>query len=115
MVNSNSPKRNNDEFESAWFSQYSTKNVIDNLEEIKAYAFQAFDRLDSNQNGFIERSELEQALASPNTSEREKSFITFLLNNQEAIAESYDEEWQQNEGISRNDIQAYFALIEGLV
>lgn len=116
MVKDNNPKGNKDqEFENAWFSQFSTRNVIDNFEEIKTFAFQAFDRLDTNRNGFIERNELEQALEAPGTTEREKSFITFLLNNQEAIAESYEEEWQQSPGISRNDIQAYFALIEGLV
>lgn len=112
----NDPKTNRDhDFESAWFSQYSAKNVVDNFAEIKKYAFQAFDKLDTNQNGFIERAELELALQSDSTTEREKSFISFLLNNQEAIATSYDEEWAENDGISRNDIQAYFALIEGLV
>ncbi len=89
--------------------------MINNLEEIKKYAFQAFDKLDTNHNGFIERIELEQALESPSTPEREKSFIAFLLNNQEAISLAYSEEWAENQGISRNDIQAYFALIEGLV
>jgi len=103
-------------FENTWFSQYSTANLAEHFNEIKTYAYLAFDQLDQDHNGFIDQDELLNALNSPQTSEREKSFISFLLNNQQAIADSFDEgQAQDPEGISRQDLEAYFNLVSGLI
>lgn len=103
-------------FENTWFSKYSTANLAEHFNEIKTYAYLAFDQLDQDHNGFIDQDELLEALNSPQTSEREKSFISFLLNNQQAIADSFDEgQAQDPEGISRQDLEAYFNLVSGLI
>ena len=62
------------------------------LEEIKKYAYDAFDKLDQNGNGFIEAAELCAFLEDPETPMREKSFITFLLTNQQDISEACKED-----------------------
>lgn len=47
---------------------------------------------------------------------REKSFISFLLNNQEAISEMVQEEESGPRlGLSRGDLESYFALITRLL
>ncbi|MBS2009061.1 MAG: hypothetical protein JST01_18560 [Cyanobacteria bacterium SZAS TMP-1] len=85
------------------------------IKAIREYAYVAFDQLDKNGNGFLEREELMAVLNTP-ISEREKSFITFLLNNQENIAEMVQEEQSgPSEGISRDDLESYFALISTLL
>lgn len=101
------------DFDSAWFSSYSNKNLIDNFNEIKTYAYTTFDALDLDKNGFIDKDELRAAFNSPSTGDREKSFISFLLTNHEAIAEAGEEE--HIDGISRKDIAAYFDLITSLM
>src|SRR5262245_61090427 len=105
-------KKFDDSFQMAWFSKASPSGMrtadVD-LEEVKNFAFNAFGRLDANSDGFIERKELQAALDHPGTSEREKSFITFLIHRIDEIKDAYQEEWaQKNEGISRVDIQEYF-------
>ena len=71
---------------------------------------------DKDKNGFIDEEELMTALNSSSTSQREKSFISFLLNNRQAIADSFDEgENQDPEGISRMDLEAYFKVITQLM
>ncbi len=71
-----------EEFEKAWVSDYvPTGTAADAINEIKVYAYSAFDKLDQNGNGFIETDELQSFLKDADTNEREKSFITFLLNN----------------------------------
>ncbi len=104
-------------FENAWFSRQSNLNIVEHFNEIKTYAYLAFDQLDEDKNGYIDQNELLNALDSPRTSEREKSFILFLLSNQEAIAEAFNEGDDQPdpEGISRNDLEAYFKLISELI
>jgi hypothetical protein len=57
-------------------------------------------------------SELEQALNDDNVPMREKSFITFLLTNQQDIADSVQEGHPEHkDGISRLDLDAYFNLV----
>lgn len=83
---------------------------------IRDYAYQAFDNLDCNGNGFIERSELYAALADESVGAREKSFISFLLNNQEAISDMVQEDQAgPSLGLSRGDLESYFALITRLL
>ena len=106
----------NDGFENAWFSKFSTSNMSERFAEIKTYAYLAFDQLDRDRNGFLDEGELRMALEDPKTNEREKSFISFLLNNRQAIADSFDEGPDQDpEGISRRDLEAYFEVIMPLL
>jgi EF-hand domain len=107
------------EFEDAWFSQFrggeGTKKmnpVAQNIEDIKQFAYSAFDILDKNGNGFIESTELVAALEDPAVGMREKSFITFLLTNHAEIADAVKEGVPEHtEGISRLDLELYFRLL----
>lgn len=113
--------KKDDQFADAWFSKPVTQveqgakkmsPVQKSIEKIKQYAYDAFDKLDTNGNGFIENDELIAALDDPNTPMREKSFITFLLSNQTDIAESCKEGAEEHKnGISRLDIEFYFRLV----
>ncbi|MBZ0185145.1 MAG: hypothetical protein K8F91_02760 [Candidatus Obscuribacterales bacterium] len=97
-----------------WHSQRKTGGlrVADTLDEIKAFAYKTFDLLDSDNNDFISRAELSNALLSPELDWRERSYVGFLLRRIEDIADSYVEEWETSEvGISRADIQEYFKVI----
>jgi hypothetical protein len=109
-------------FQNAWFSlsvdpqtaapQKKMSPAQRNLEDIKKYAYEAFDLLDTNQNGFIEASELQVVLADPATPMREKSFVMFLLSNQQEIADSVQEGTPEyRDGISRLDIEQYFKIV----
>jgi len=101
------------EFERHWLT--GAESGDPDIKAIRDYAYLAFDHLDKNGNGFLEREELLTVLNSPVT-QREKSFITFLLNNQQNIAEMEEED---NPGpvdaISRGDLESYFALITELL
>jgi hypothetical protein len=112
------------DFQNAWMSRSVTAEVNNpakkispvqrSLEEIKQFAYEAFDRLDKNGNGFIETDELSSFLEDANTPMREKSFITFLLTNQQEISEACKEDGSMpSTGISRLDLEFYFRLIIG--
>jgi hypothetical protein len=112
--------KKDDDFQDVWFSRSvapadgakKLSPVQKSIEEIKQYAYDAFDKLDTNKNGFIENDELVAALNDANTPMREKSFITFLLTNQEEIAASCKEGTGSDaHGISRLDIEFYFRLV----
>jgi len=103
----------NPNFQNAWFSTLGNDGLNEHFNEIRTYAYLVFDSLDTNGNGYIELEELESALALPNMSEREKSFITFLVNNHSSIADAVED--SNPEGISRKDIEAYFKLIGELL
>ncbi len=112
-------------FQNAWFSAFRGKEqakgeepakklspVAKNLDDIKQYAYSAFDSLDKNGNGFIETSELTQVLDDPTVGMREKSFITFLLNHQSEIADAVQEGHPEHaDGISRLDLEKYFRIL----
>ncbi len=107
-----------DEFIKLWFKQGedSTSSSVSlhthNIEQIRQYAYEAFDKLDTNGNGFIETSELYAALDDPQTSMKEKSYIMFLLTHQEEISDCEDEGVDEMvNGISRIDLDSYFRLI----
>jgi hypothetical protein len=108
-----SPIECDDDFEKAWVSNYVPKDSAkDAMIELKNYAYKEFDKLDMNGNGYIEKSELESFLKDPALDGREKSFITFLLNNQDAIAHSVHEgSTTVQGGISRLDLDAYFKIV----
>jgi hypothetical protein len=102
-----------DEFETAWVSDYvPTGTAADAINDVKTYAYAAFDKLDQNGNGYIETEELQSFLKNADTPEREKSFITFLLNNSEAISHQVQEgTTAPKHGISRLDLDSYFKLV----
>ncbi len=110
-----------DDFQNAWFSQSSVTTtgsfkkaspVLQNMEEIKKYAYDSFDRLDANGNGFIETDELVAAMNDASTPMRDKSYIHFLLSNQADIASAAHEGHEdQKDGISRVDLELYFRLV----
>lgn len=100
--------------ENAWFggSSSSSGSMTYELTRIKEFAYKTFDTLDRNGNGYLEYTELEDALTTPGRDAKEKSFIQFLLDNREAIADSFDEgEDSMLDSISRADLEAYFKLV----
>jgi hypothetical protein len=116
----NSSKAEGDDFENAWFSlspdpSSSQKKLTpgqQNLADIKKFAYDQFDTLDTNKNGFIEASELQAIMNDSSTPMREKSFIMFLLSNQQEIADSVQEGTPEyRDGISRLDIEQYFKIV----
>ncbi len=116
-------EKKDSDFQNAWMNKSASaptepakkvSPVQRSLEEIKKYAYEAFDKLDQNGNGFIEASELYSFLEDPDTPMREKSFITFLLTNQQEISEACKEDGSlPSTGISRLDLEFYFRLVIG--
>ncbi|MBY0356634.1 MAG: hypothetical protein K2W82_01425 [Candidatus Obscuribacterales bacterium] len=107
-----------DENQTSWLSPLvgDSASINTNLAQIRDYAYATFDKLDRDKNGFIENSELIVVRADPSLSEQERSFIDFLLSNRQQIADAYDENDSNHaEGISRQDIEAYFDLITSLL
>ncbi len=108
-----------DEFANAWLYPQPEKTsekkpdvVQQNIEAIREYAYEAFDKLDTNGNGFIETSELYDALEDDTIPMREKSYIMFLLNHQDEISDCEDEGVAEMvDGISRMDLEQYFRII----
>ena len=100
----------------SWMDKGSEDDEVHDIASIRDYAYEAFDRLDKDGNGFIESTELHLARLDPAMSAKEKSFIAFLLNNQEAIADMVAEENPGPRlGISRGDLESYFGLISRLL
>jgi Ca2+-binding EF-hand superfamily protein len=96
----------------AWFMGSSSDSMTHEISSIKEFAYLTFDLLDRNGNGYLEYTELEDALTTPGRNAKEKSFIQFLLDNREAIADSFDEgENSMLDSISRNDLEAYFKVV----
>ena len=111
MVNETS-----NEHDRSWMEQGNDSEEMHDIVAIRDYAYEAFDRLDKDGNGFIESTELLAAKLDPSTSAKEKSFIAFLLNNQEAIADMVQEEQAGPRlGLSRDDLESYFGLISRLL
>ena len=87
--------------------------VADTLDEVKNFAYECFDMLDKDGDGFITKGELNEAMNNDRFKWREKSFVCFLLRRIEDISEAYEDEWdcKKGDGISRADIQEYFKMI----
>ena len=101
----------NSAYDANWYKRQSPSGirVADTLDEIKQFAYSTFDNLDKDGNGFISKSELQEALVSKDYDWRERSYISFLLRRIDDISEAYEEEWDsKEEGISKVDIQEYF-------
>lgn len=111
-----SNENNNEQGDRSWMDADNDGEEIQDIAAIRDYAYQAFDRLDKDGNGFIESTELHLARLDPSMSAKEKSFIAFLLNNQEAIADMVAEAAPGPRlGISRDDLESYFGLISRLL
>jgi hypothetical protein len=87
------------------------------LIEVQSFALKTFDSLDTDGNGFISASELENALQKNSHNWREKNYIHFLFSNVEKIGRAFDDQdgispcgISRNDikGISRNDLVQYF-------
>ena len=122
MFNSQKNLNPDDEdFQDVWLNQQAKTTppgekkpspVRQNMEQIKEYAYEAFDKLDKDQNGFIETSELTEAMNDEATPMRDKSYIHFLLTNQSEIAASaYEGSSDHKDAISRADLELYFRLV----
>lgn len=122
MADENTLSTKDPNFDNAWFSrtpaqadvsagQKKVSPVQRNIEDIKKYAYDAFDHLDTNKNGFVEMHELAASLNDPNVPMREKSFISFLINNHDDIEQACSEGGESKNGISRLDIEFYFRLV----
>jgi hypothetical protein len=84
--------------------------IGDTFSEIKAFAFDFFEALDADGDGFLTDQELEDALESKTYDLRQKAFISFLIRRIEDIESTYEEEWAEGRrGISLVDLQEYFA------
>ncbi len=107
---------NNEQESSTWFADVlgDRSNIGDQLQEIKAFAYAAFDKIDKNANGFLSHDELESAAAGTEVTEKERSFLNFLIDNHDEISEACDE-GEGSEGISRTDLDNYFELISSLL
>ncbi|HEY9784460.1 MAG TPA: hypothetical protein V6D17_03590 [Candidatus Obscuribacterales bacterium] len=101
-------------FANTWFSSAFPKEgaTITLLDEVKDFARETFDSLDKDNDGYLHVDELEMALDDDSLSERDKSFVTFLLDNRKEIATSFDEGWaSKKDGISKYDLESYFAIV----
>lgn len=95
----------------AWITDYlpAGVGVAGAMDEIRVFAYGAFDYLDKDSDGFIDRLELESALRETRPDARECSFIRFLLFHLREIAASFTEECiTRSDGISRGDLEMYF-------
>ena len=101
---------------SSWFADIlgDGSAVQEQLEAIKLFAYKAFDKLDRDGNGFISDDELETALQSGDLLPRERNFLTFLQENHDQIADAFNEN-TISDGISRQDLEAYFDLVATLL
>lgn len=105
-------------FDKRWLHEHTAEvniSVIKNLAAVREFAFKSFDLLDRDGNGFIETEELLDILENGELSNREKSFVNFLLNNQPQIAEMQDEITSPPGAISREDLKHYFNLLSDLL
>jgi len=110
-----------DDFQNEWLNQQAKTTppgekkpspVRQNMEQIKEFAYAAFDMLDKDGNGFIDTSELYEAMNDAATPMREKSYIHFLLTNQAEIASAaYEGSEDHKDAISRADLELYFRLV----
>lgn len=105
-----------DNHNNSWFSSVTLESMSYELRNIKEFAYRTFDSIDRNGNGYLEYSELEDALTRPGMSSKEKNFIAFLLANHDHIADTVDEGAQScPDAISRADLEAYFKLVIDLL
>lgn len=111
-----SAQTNEEPSSNTWFADImgDGSQMGDQLQAIKNFAYIAFDKIDKDGNGFLSQVELEALLASGELGKREQSFLTFLLDNHDQIAEATDE-GEHADGISRYDLEAYFDLIATLL
>ena len=102
----------------AWFADLigDGSKIADQLKEVKEFAYNSFDSLDKDGNGFLSCEELELACNNAvDLNYRQRSFLKFLLDNHEQISEAYDDGDMESYGVSREDLESYFELIATLL
>lgn len=110
---SGTSRQNAEQSQTAWMRSQDGISVKSSLNDIKVFAYGAYDSLDADGDGFVTQTELSNAFTDPSAGWREKSFLLFLIRRIEDIAAAYTEEWAEDKrGISRVDLQEYFEQIE---
>jgi hypothetical protein len=95
-----------------WLNRFHSREgrPDETFEQIKEFAFKEFAALDRDEDGFLSKSELVEALDSGEFSLKQRGFINFLLRRIQDIEETYIEEWADwRKGISLVDVQEYFS------
>jgi Ca2+-binding EF-hand superfamily protein len=95
----------------AWITDYlpAGVGVADAMDEIRQFAYSTFEYMDKDSDGFIDRLELQDALNLIAPQARERSFVLFLLFHLNEIAAAFTEECiTRSDGISKDDLEAYF-------
>lgn len=99
--------------QTAWLRYQDGISVKTSFNDIKVFAYGAYDKLDVDGDGFVCQTELTNAFTDPQLGWREKSFLLFLMRRIDDISAAYAEEWADDKkGISRVDLQEYFDQIE---
>jgi len=99
--------------QTAWLRSQDGISIKTSFNDIKVFAYGAYDKLDVDGDGFVSKKELANAFTDPQSGWREKSFLLFLMRRLDDIQDAYEEEWaEEGSGISRVDLQEYFDQIQ---
>ncbi|MBX9686987.1 MAG: hypothetical protein K2X27_09810 [Candidatus Obscuribacterales bacterium] len=70
-----------------------------------------FDRIDSDGDGYLSSSEIDEAVQNPEFTGADARFVAALKEHQEELEELNDDEWgDENNGVSRADLAQFDAL-----
>ncbi len=84
-------------------------NAVKAIEDLKEFVLSSFERLDANQDAFLSRYELEQALTAPGLTAKHAAFLNFLLVRLAEIGNSHQAELP--DCITKEDLNIYFAKL----
>lgn len=102
----------------SWFKDLvgDGSKLSDQLEDVRKFAYIAFDQIDKDKNGFLTYEELEQELNNLELGYKQRSFIKFIMDNIEQIGDAADDlSKSRPDGVSRADLESYFELIATLL
>ncbi len=81
-------------------------------DSLKRLADKNFDRLDTDHDGFIDKSELDAAMVNPAFKGEDAQLIGALKRHRENLEELSNDEWgDENDGITRADIEEFSKLV----
>ncbi len=80
--------------QTAWLRSQDGICVKTSLNDIKVFAYGAYDSLDLDGDGFVTQTELSNAFTNPSAGWREKSFLLFLIRRIEDISDAYKKNGQ---------------------
>ncbi|HEY9786273.1 MAG TPA: C2 family cysteine protease [Candidatus Obscuribacterales bacterium] len=76
--------------------------------QVKEVSDELFDRIDKDKDGHLSKSELGQAMEDQQFTGQEAQVVAALHKNREALEELSDDEWfDENDGITRKDLQKF--------